>query len=178
MDINISLNLILYIAGAIVSISAAVKIVSSVVTKAIKRTFETEFAAELAEESKIFKNQLLSEISAVHSDLKKFKEESIKADEQIKRALMRDMRNVINDAYNKYVIDKNPIDSHTLFVLNEISESYTEFGGNSFAATQIQEIRKVAANPPETLHKRSSVRSSGKKSTKSSKSNNKPSCDE
>lgn len=130
--------MILNICGVITGISAA----SGIIYKLLK-TFLSNTIEDLIDKSvKEAISEVNNRLDYIEKSLKLHIDEASKTDESLKTAFMRNTRDRINEAYSKYTkIGK--IDAHTLFVLEELFDSYVSLGGNHFTKRQMEELRNL-----------------------------------
>lgn len=135
---TIDLDFILYLCGAIASISAAV----AVAAKFLKRALNKIISEEIRGFSDNYERQLDAKLSSIRKDLDEYKKSDRKDAETIRTALMSLTRERINEAH-VYCMSKGYLGSHTRFVIDELYNSYKVLGGNSFVDAQISDIRSL-----------------------------------
>lgn len=153
---TIDIAIIGNIAGVIVSVGGACaiisKVIKSTVTSAVsestKKAVDTSLKP-IREDIESIKNaqeeqfqKLEDKINDVQADLNNFKTAEAENNRVIKAALLANIRDSINQAH-VYYMRKQSIDSHALYVLEELFTSYVELHGNHFTASQMEDLRKL-----------------------------------
>lgn len=133
VDNNV-VEIILYIAGGIITLSGALAILIKYFTKKI---------------SLVAKEALLGDIKSISDKLDKFV--TCYDDEKIKmsKVLMNLAQDRINQAH-EYFMKLGSIDSHSMYIVEQLYESYKTLGGNGHAEAQMCNLRQLHA---ETLEK-------------------------
>lgn len=135
---NINVDIIIYICSSIVTIAGAF----GLCLKWLKK-YTQNITSDLV-------NQLMSkhdehvscDIRGVRNQLTNHIEQHQLMESRINDAIKALLRDRINSAYIEYK-DKESIDLHALYVLEEIHKAYKQFNGNSFADGQMEAIRRL-----------------------------------
>lgn len=146
----IDVDIILYICGAVATISATVAIVSKVVTKTIKKVSSIEIKKAMGE----CYESVAEDIAALSKRLDEYIENSNQNDEVLKEALMNITRDRINQAHISYM-RKKTIGSYSLATLDKLYESYKKLGGNSFIEREMDDIHRLKVVSAEEVIRRS-----------------------
>lgn len=146
----IDVDIILYICGAVATISATVAIVSKVVTKTIKKVSSIEIKKAMGE----CHESVAEDIAALSKRLDEYIENSNQNDEVLKEALMNITRDRINQAHISYM-RKKTIGSYSLATLDKLYESYKKLGGNSFIEREMDDIHRLKVVSAEEVIRRS-----------------------
>jgi hypothetical protein len=141
-----TLEIIITIASATVTVSAAVSILCKIFKSSVNKVSKEMLDSNT---SKI-KDMLDRKIEDVTIRLDKFIETSKDVDEKQHKALMSLARDRINQAY-EYHMGRKFISAHSLFTLEQLYASYTNYGGNNYTSTQISRLREL---PLEAPHER------------------------
>lgn len=140
----IDMDVILYVCGAIVSISAAVGIISkstrNIVDKSTKSAIQNYLSA--------YSSTYDSKIDELKDKIQEYVENQQANNEDVRKALMASTRDRINQAHDYYVKRKY-IGAHSLFVVEELYSSYKRLGGNSFVDRQMEDIRELEVRSAE-----------------------------
>lgn len=134
----IDTTIIVQICGIITSVAAAATILYKVFKSLVNKAVENAIAENTKKVTKAIQDQT-DEIS---NRLDQHIEESEKHIELISTTMMREARDRINQAYN-YHMRKQTIDAHSLYILDELFESYSELGGNHFTEDQMKELHEL-----------------------------------
>ena len=142
---TIDLNQLLYFAGAIATISAAIGIITKVTKKIITNTVKDSFEKSLDKYSETFD----SKIKDLNDAIQEFITNQNLYNNQIRKALLNSTRDRINQAHDYYV-RKKFIGAHSLYVVEELYSSYKELGGNTFIDRQMEDLRNLEVRSAET----------------------------
>lgn len=166
MDHVIDLDIVIYICTLIASISGA----SIVIGKAIKKSVSSA-AKEIIDErlknsdeeykksidgmedrmnKKInaLQNSFDTQISEIHTQLDKLTKSQNDVNNKMKSALLASTRDRINQAHD-YYMRKDFIGAHSLYIIEQLYESYKELGGNSFISDQMKDIHGLEVRSAE-----------------------------
>lgn len=145
---NIDLDVIIYLSGAVAAIAAAVGIISKVVTRTIKKVSSAEIKKAMGE----FHESVANKISELNGVMEDYTLQSNKNDEMLKESLMNLIRARINQAHTSYMKRKT-IGAYSLATLDKLYESYKKLGGNSFVEREMQDIHRLKVVSAEELMK-------------------------
>lgn len=166
MDHVIDLDIVIYICTLIASISGA----SIVIGKAIKKSVSSA-AKEIIDESlkksyeehkksidemedrmnkkiNAFQNSVDTQISEIRTQLDKLTKSQNDVNNKMKSALLASARDRINQAHD-YYMRKDFIGAHSLYIIEQLYESYKELGGNSFISDQMKDIHGLEVRSAE-----------------------------
>ena len=166
MDHVINLDIVIYICTLIASISGA----SIIIGKAIKKSVSSA-AKEVIDESlkksdeehkksiyemedrmnkKIgaLQNSVDTQIAQIHTQLDQLTKSQNDVNDKLKSALLASTRDRINQAHD-YYMRKDFIGSHSLYIIEQLYESYKELGGNSFITDQMKDIHRLEVRSAE-----------------------------
>lgn len=135
---NIDLSLVVYICAAISTIAGAVVIIGKLARKAIVSIAKESMDHSLSDFSDEFNSKLID----LTARLEEYTKNSSKADSDIKRCLLAMARDRLSQAYDIYM-SKCSIDTHSMYILEELYASYKELGGNKFIDNLLEEIREL-----------------------------------
>lgn len=135
---NINVDIIIYICSSIVTIAGAF----GLCLKWLKN-YTQNITSDLVNQLMFKHNEHVScDIRGVRKQLSTHIEQQQLMESQINDAIKALLRDRINSAYIEYK-DKESIDLHSLYVLEEIHKAYKQFKGNSFADGQMEAIRRL-----------------------------------
>lgn len=166
MDHVIDLDIVIYICTLIASISGA----SIVIGKAIKKSVSSA-AKEIIDErlkksdeehkksidemedrvnKKIsdLQNSVDKQISEIRTQLDQLTKSQNDVNNKMKSALLASTRDRINQAHD-YYMRKDFIGTHSLYIIEQLYESYKELGGNSFISDQMKDIHGLEVRSAE-----------------------------
>lgn len=143
---SISLDTILYICGAIISIASTAAVISKIIHKSIVKTTESCIENALRPYTEHIDEQMI----ALLNQFKEYKIGQDKHNETVRKSLLASTRSQINDAHDKYM-KLRFIGSHSLYIVEELYKSYSELGGNSFISSQMNEIRSLEVVSAEMI---------------------------
>lgn len=143
-DLN---SLILSIAGFIITMSATtvilVRIVKNTIVKYSKESIDSSI--------KIAVDKFDQEITKLRDELKLFIKDKNDLDNKLKIAMMRNIKDRINQAHD-YYMSKGYIGNHTMSILEELFSSYTDLSGNDFIHSEINDLRELKKLSAEQLY--------------------------
>lgn len=135
---TINVEIILYIAGAVITISTAIGVIGKLVRKSIERIC-INIVKQVLES---YEKAVDIKIDSLFDTLDQFVKET-KEIENNNRELFASMACVkINESYVHF-IKQGSISTYSLAILEEIFEKYRSIGGNHLAAKQIEQLRKL-----------------------------------
>ena len=133
-----TLEIILYVAGAIITISSA----AGIITKSLKGRI-SKIATEVSKE---IDNKTLEEVKKdmkeISDQLNKLNQNTSQYHKNTDKMLASLARDRINQAHAFY-IEHGSIDDHSMFTLEELFKSYTKMGGNGQVHTQMETLRDL-----------------------------------
>jgi DNA polymerase III gamma/tau subunit len=131
---NSILDVFLYIGGAIITLSAAIAILNKFFKKHV-----TTVAQEISNQTT---QTLLIDIKDISTKLEEFKSSYQQEQSKYSKALMNLAQDRLNQAYDEFMrIGK--INSHSMYVIEQLYDSYKSLGGNGHAESQIQNLREL-----------------------------------
>lgn len=133
---QINLDIILYICGAIVSIATTAGIISKYFTKIIKKNIKES----IDESMKTCQSETDKKIAELKDVLETHIENSNGSNDLIKDVLLSLTRDRINRAHS-YYMSKEEIGTYTLSTLEDLYSSYLKLGGNSFIHKEMEDLR-------------------------------------
>lgn len=133
---QINLDIILYICGAIVSIATTAGIISKYFTKIIKKNIKES----IDESMKTCQSETDKKIAELKDVLETHIENSDGSNDLIKDVLLSLTRDRINRAHS-YYMSKEEIGTYTLSTLEDLYSSYLKLGGNSFIHKEMEDLR-------------------------------------
>ncbi len=135
---NPTFNIILYIAGGVITLSSAIGIITKLFKKSV-----IGVSKNLIRETNDNYTQIVNLTTKdIKETLDTFIAASNEHDALIEAALMNLARDRINQAYSFYM-NEGEIGEHSLFTLEELYKNYTQLGGNSHTHTQMEQLRKL-----------------------------------
>lgn len=141
---DISLDTILYICGAIVTISGAAVIINKLLKKTIENTTKDSISKAMKDNQKILNCQ----IKELKCSLDNHISSNDNDNKVVRSALLSITRDRINQAHD-YYMRKGFIGAHSLFAVEELYTSYKQLGGNSFVDRQMEDIRDLEVRSAE-----------------------------
>ena len=145
------LQVILYIAGAIVTLSSALTVLYKVFKKSILNISEDLIVKQADEMQK--KIQLSSEeMLELIKKYETFLEQQKDVIEDLKHTFMLLCRDRINQAFDYYTT-KGFIGNHSLFILDELFDKYESYGGNGHTKEQMKILHSLDLLSAEQLTK-------------------------
>lgn len=166
MDHVIDLDIVIYICTLIASISGA----SIVIGKAIKKSVSSaakeiiderlkksdeehkksidEMEDRMNKKINALQNSVDTQISEIRTQLDKLTKSQNDVNNKMKSALLASTRDRINQAHD-YYMQKDFIGAHSLYIIEQLYESYKELGGNSFISDQMKDIHGLEVRSAE-----------------------------
>lgn len=166
MDHVIDLDIVIYICTLIASISGA----SIVIGKAIKKSVSSaakeiiderlkksdeehkksidEMEDRMNKKINALQNSVDTQISEIRTQLDKLTKSQNDVNNKMKSALLASTRDRINQAHD-YYMRKDFIGAHSLYIIEQLYESYKELGGNSFISDQMKDIHGLEVRSAE-----------------------------
>jgi len=135
---NISVDTLITIGQFIIVIGGAVAIITKVITYTVNRV-----SKKILEDSfKQFSEKFSKDLERLSLKLSEYMEESSDCSDKIKRSLLSNSRERINQAH-EYYMKNGYISVHTMYSIEEVYKCYVELGGNSFVENQIEDLRAL-----------------------------------
>lgn len=135
---NPTLETVLWVAGAIITISTAI----GIITKYLK----SQISKIATEVSKEIDGKTLSEVQKDLKDitdkLRELANNTSNYHSNTDKMLTCIARDRINQAHTFYMA-QGSIDNHSMFTLEDLYKSYTDLGGNGQVHTQIEALRDL-----------------------------------
>lgn len=166
MDHVIDLDIVIYICTLIASISGA----SIVIGKAIKKSVSSaakeiiderlkksdeehkksidEMEDRMNKKINALQNSVDTQISEIRKQLDQLTKSQNDVNNKMKSALLASTRDRINQAHD-YYMRKDFIGSHSLYIIEQLYQSYKELGGNSFISDQMKDIHGLEVRSAE-----------------------------
>lgn len=166
MDHVIDLDIVIYICTLIASISGA----SIVIGKAIKKSVSSaakeiidgrlrksdeehkksidEMEDRMNKKINALQNSVDTQISEIRTQLDQLTKSQNDVNNKMKSALLASTRDRINQAHD-YYMRKDFIGTHSLYIIEQLYESYKELGGNSFISDQMEDIHGLEVRSAE-----------------------------
>lgn len=166
MDHVIDLDIVIYICTLIASISGA----SIVIGKAIKKSVSSaskeiiderlkksdeehrksidEMEDRMNKKINALQNSIDTQIYQISTQLDKLTKSQNDVNNKMKSALLASTRDRINQAHD-YYMRKDFIGAHSLYIIEQLYESYKELGGNSFISDQMKDIHGLEVRSAE-----------------------------
>ena len=166
MDHVIDLDIVIYICTLIASISGA----SIVIGKSIKKSVSSaakeiiderlkksdeehkksidEMEDRMNKKINALQNSVDTQISEIRTQLDKLTKSQNDVNNKMKSALLASTRDRINQAHD-YYMRKDFIGAHSLYIIEQLYESYKELGGNSFISDQMKDIHGLEVRSAE-----------------------------
>lgn len=135
---NINLDIILYIATAIITISSTVGILNKILTRTIENTTKEVISKEMKETNE----KLDKQISEMRDYLNSYIESNNSENKLMRDTLLAMARDRINQAHIFYV-QNGYIGAHSMAVLEDLYSSYHKLGGNGFVSKEMNDIREL-----------------------------------
>lgn len=132
------MDVVLYVAGAIITLVAVTKILTDFLEKTVKRisTKVTDTAIDK------FNEQFCEKIENMDESLRKLLEENRRSDKAVRALTLKNSAAKIYEAYS-YYIRRGSITTFDLANLEEIYSIYREQGGNGHAKIYMEHMRKL-----------------------------------
>lgn len=145
-----SLETLLYLCGAIVTIASA----AGVISKVVKKSFEKSLKQSVNEYYKVYSASFDSKLEELSKEIHEYIQSQNSSNTQVLKALLASTRDRINQAHDYYT-KLGYIGAHSLFVVEELYTSYKELGGNSFVDRQMEDIRDLKVISAESVEDKS-----------------------
>lgn len=153
---DISLDAILYVCGAIASIAGA----AAILNKLLKKTIENTTKDSISKEMDKNQEKLNCQINEIKCALDNYIQSNNDANEIVKSSLLSITRDRINQAHAFYM-QNNFIGTYSLSVLEDLFASYQKLGGNSFISKEMQDLRELEVISTEEIIKTGNQRGKG-----------------
>lgn len=166
MDHVIDLDIVIYICTLIASISGAAIIIGKVIKKSVSSAAKEIIDERLKKSDEEHKksiddmedrmNKKISalqdsvdtQISEIRKQLDDLTRSQNDVNSKMKSALLASTRDRINQAHD-YYMRKDFIGTHSLYIIEQLYESYKELGGNSFIKDQMKDIHSLEVRSAE-----------------------------
>lgn len=166
MDHVIDLDIVIYICTLIASISGAYIVIGKAIKKSVsfaakeiiderlKKSDEEhkksidEMEDRMHKKINSLQNSFDTQISEISTQLDKLTKSQNDVNNKMKSALLASTRDRINQAHD-YYMRKDFIGAHSLYIIEQLYESYKELGGNSFISEQMKDIHGLEVRSAE-----------------------------
>lgn len=166
MDHVIDLDIVIYICTMTASISGAAIIIGKVIKKSVssaakeiiderlKKSDEEhkksidEMEDRMNKKISALQNSVDTKISEIRKQLDDLTRSQNDVNAKMKSALLASTRDRINQAHD-YYMRKDFIGTHSLYIIEQLYESYKELGGNSFISDQMKDIHSLEVRSAE-----------------------------
>lgn len=166
MDHVIDLDIVIYICTLIASISGAALIIGKVIKKSVssaakeiiderlKKSDEKhkksidEMEDRMNTKISALQDSVDTQISEIRKQLDYLTRSQNDVNSKMKSALLASTRDRINQAHD-YYMRKDFIGTHSLYIIEQLYESYKELGGNSFIKDQMKDIHSLEVRSAE-----------------------------
>lgn len=166
MDHVIDLDIVIYICTLIASISGAALIIGKVIKKSVssaakeiiderlKKSDEEhrksidEMEYRMNTKISALQDSVDTQISEIRKQLDDLTRSQNDVNSKMKSALLASTRDRINQAHD-YYMRKDFIGTHSLYIIEQLYESYKELGGNSFIKDQMKDIHSLEVRSAE-----------------------------
>lgn len=166
MDHFIDLDIVIYICTLIASISGAAIIIGKVIKKSVSSAAKEIIDERLKKSDEEHKksiddmedrmnkkisalqNSVDTQISEIRKQLDDLTRSQNDVNSKMKSALLASTRDRINQAHD-YYMRKDFIGTHSLYIIEQLYESYKELGGNSFIKDQMKDIHSLEVRSAE-----------------------------
>lgn len=166
MDHVIDLDIVIYICTLIASISGAALIIGKVIKKSVssaakeiiderlKKSDEEhkksidEMEYRMNTKISALQDSVDTKISEIRKQLDDLTRSQNDVNSKMKSALLASTRDRINQAHD-YYMRKDFIGTHSLYIIEQLYESYKELGGNSFIKDQMKDIHSLEVRSAE-----------------------------
>lgn len=170
MNHVIDLDIVIYICTLIASISGASIIIGKVIKKSVssaakeviddrlKKSDEEhkksidEMEDRMNKKISSLQNSVDKQISEIREQLDQLSKSQKDVNKKMKSALLASTRDRINQAHY-YYMRKDFIGAHSLYIIEQLYESYKELGGNSFISDQMKDIHSLEVRSAEMIIK-------------------------
>lgn len=170
MNHVIDLDIVIYICTLIASISGASIIIGKAIKKSVSSAAKEVIDERLKKSDEEHKksidemedrmnntisslqNSVDKQISEIREQLDQLSKSQNDVNKKMKSALLASTRDRINQAHD-YYMRKNFIGAHSLYIIEQLYESYKELGGNSFISDQMNDIHSLEVRSAEMIIK-------------------------
>lgn len=170
MNHVIDLDIVIYICTLIASISGASIIIGKVIKKSVSSAAKEVIDERLKKSDEEHKksidemedrmnntisslqNSVDKQISEIREQLDQLSKSQNDVNKKMKSALLASTRDRINQAHD-YYMRKDFIGAHSLYIIEQLYESYKELGGNSFISDQMKDIHSLEVRSAEMIIK-------------------------
>jgi hypothetical protein len=170
MNHVIDLDIVIYICTLIASISGASIIIGKAIKKSVssaakeviddrlKKSDEEhkksidEMEDRMNKKISSLQNSVDKQISEIREQLDQLSKSQKDVNKKMKSALLASTRDRINQAHD-YYMRKDFIGAHSLYIIEQLYESYKELGGNSFISDQMNDIHSLEVRSAEMIIK-------------------------
>lgn len=170
MDHIIDLDIVIYICTLIASISGASIIIGKAIKKSVSSAAKEVIDERLKKSDEEHKKSIEEmedrmnkkigslqdsvdkQISELRTQLNQLTESQNDVNNKMKSALLASTRDRINQAHD-YYMRKEFIGAHSLYIIEQLYESYKELGGNSFISDQMKDIHSLDVRSAEMIIK-------------------------
>lgn len=170
MNHVIDLDIVIYICTLIASISGASIIIGKAMKKSVssaakeviderlKKSDEEhkksidEMEDRMNKKISFLQNSADKQISEIREQLDQLSKSQKDVNKKMKSALLASTRDRINQAHD-YYMRKDFIGAHSLYIIEQLYESYKELGGNSFISDQMNDIHSLEVRSAEMIIK-------------------------
>lgn len=166
MDHVIDLDVVIYVCTLIASISGAAIVIGKVIKKSVssaakeiiderlKKSDEehkksiNDMEDRMNKKISALQNSVDTQISEIRKQLDDLTRSQNDVNTKMKSALLASTRDRINQAHD-YYMRKDFIGTHSLYIIEQLYESYKELGGNSFISDQMKDIHGLEVRSAE-----------------------------
>ena len=166
MDHVVNLDVIIYICTLIASIAGAAAIIGKVIKKSVssaakeiiderlKKSDEehkksiTEMEDRMNKKITALQNSVDLQIADLRKQLDQLSTSQNDVNKKMKASLLASTRDRINQAHD-YYMKKDFIGAHSLYIIEQLYESYKELGGNNFISDQMKDIHSLEVRSAE-----------------------------
>lgn len=170
MNHVIDLDIVIYICTLIASISGASIIIGKAIKKSVssaakeviddrlKKSDEEhkksidEMEDRMNKKISSLQNSVDKQISEIREQLDQLSKSQKDVNKKMKSALLASTRDRINQAHD-YYMRKDFIGAHSLYIIEQLYESYKELGGNNFISDQMKDIHSLEVRSAEMIIK-------------------------
>lgn len=162
----IDLDIVIYVCTLIASISGAAIVIGKVIKKSVSSTAKEiiderlkksdeehkksidDMEARMNKKISALQNSVDTQISEIRKQLDDITRSQNDVNTKMKSALLASTRDRINQAHD-YYMRKDFIGTHSLYIIEQLYESYKELGGNSFISDQMKDIHDLEVRSAE-----------------------------
>lgn len=160
MDHVVNLDVVIYICTLIASIAGASAIIGKVIKKSVscaakeiiderlKKSDEehkksiSEMEDRMDKKITALQNSVDLQIADLRKQLDQLSKSQNDVNNEMKASLLASTRDRINQAHD-YYMRKDFIGAHSLYIIEQLYESYKQLGGNSFISDQMKDIHSL-----------------------------------